>query len=121
MLPLVVFAVHGHGVGFSPLGCFLHLARELLDALTHDLSRFEFHSRTRRNHEAAARLIRIASYTRLGQPRLENSEIAQLDRDVFCKTVCNVIKGSLDHLEDFVLNHSGLIADRDYNIALGKL
>ena len=36
----------------------------------------------RRNDEAAARLIGVAAYPRLGRARLEDAEIAQFDRHI---------------------------------------
>jgi hypothetical protein len=128
LIPLVVFAVYGHSVGFSfrptlrsPLGCFLHLARELLDALTHDLARFEFHSRPRRNHEAAARLVWVASDARFGQSRLKDTEIAQFHGHVACQAVGNMIERPLNHIENLMLHHTGLIANRHNEIAFCEL
>src|SRR4029077_20521407 len=113
LIPLVVFAVHGHSVGpcfraamRSPLGCFFHLARKLLDALTHDLSRFEFHSRPWRNHEADARLVWVASDARFGQSRVKDTEIAQFHGHVACQAVGNMVKRPLNHIEDLMLHHA---------------
>src|SRR5213078_5143446 len=97
----------------------IELARELLDPLTHDLASFEFHSRPGWNHEAAAGLIRVSPDARFCQPGLENTEVAQFNRNVVCQTVRDFIECALDHVEDFMLNHAGLIADGDNDVAFG--
>jgi hypothetical protein len=95
------------------------LARELFHALPHDFTRLELHRRTRRNYETAPRLIRVSSDPRSGKAREEHAEVSQLNRNIVGQAFGDFIEGLLHHIEDLVLNHPGLIADRHHNVALG--
>jgi hypothetical protein len=66
-------------------------------------------------------LIWISADARFGQSRLEDSEVAELNRDVVGQTVSDLVERTLDNIEDLMLDHSGLIADRNYDVAFGKL
>ena len=103
------------------IGRLLKFAREFLDTLAHDLAGLEFYGRTRRNHEAAARFIWIAADARLRQPGLKHAEIAEFDRHVIRETVRDMIECPLDHLEYVMLDHAGLVADRDDDVSFCKL
>ena len=60
----------------SPLRRLFHLAREFLDALTHDLAGFELYRCPGRDDETAARLIGISADPRFGEARLKDAKIA---------------------------------------------
>jgi hypothetical protein len=47
---------------------------------------------------------------------LEDPEISQLDRHIISKAVGNVIQGALNNIENLVLDHAGLVADRHHNV-----
>jgi hypothetical protein len=49
---------------------------------------------------------------------LKNAKIAEFNRDIVSQAVGDFIKRPLDYIEDLVLDHAGLIADRDDNVAL---
>jgi hypothetical protein len=66
-------------------------------------------------------LIWVSTDTGFGQPGLKNSKIAQLDRHIVGQTVSDLVQRPLDNIEDLMLDHSGLIADRNYDVAFGKL
>ena len=100
-----------------PSAGFLELARKFLDTLTHDLASFKFHRHSRRNHEAATRLVRISPDAGLGQPRLKNAKVAQFNGDIVGQTIGDFIERALDHIKDFMLDHAGLIADGDNDVA----
>src|SRR4029077_20856908 len=97
------------------------LAGQFFDALSHNLAGLKFHGRARWNDETATRLIWVSSHPRLGQSRLENSKVAQFDRNVVGQTVSNFVEGTLDNVEDLVLHHSGLVANRNHDVAFRKL
>jgi hypothetical protein len=48
---------------------------------------------------------------------LEDAKIAQLDRDIIGQTVGDFVQSTLHDLENFVLHHAGLVADRYDNVA----
>jgi len=98
---------------------FFQLTRKLLDALTHNLASFKFHRCSRWNHETAARLIWIPANSGFCQPRLKNAKIPQLNRNIVGQTICDFIERPLNYIEDLMLDHSRLIADRDDDVALG--
>jgi len=89
--------------------------------LPHDLAGFELHRGARRDDEAAAWLIGIATDTRFGQARLENAEIAQFDRDIASQAVGDLIQCSLDDIENLVLHHPGLVTDGHDDVAFSEL
>ena len=61
----------------------------------------------------------ISPYARLCQPGLKNAKVAQLNGDVVSQTVGDFIERPLDHIEDFVLDHAGLVTDGDNDVAFG--
>ena len=93
--------------------------QDAVNALTHDLASLKLHCGSRRNHETAAGLIRISPNARLCQSRLKNTEVAQFNGDVVCQTISDFIERPLNHIEDFMLDHAGLIADRHNDVAFG--
>ena len=107
------------GFCFSVALCrFFQLARELLNALTHDLASLKFYRRARRDHKTAAGLIGVASNSGLCQARLKNAEVAQFNRNVVRQAVGDFIERALDDVKDLMLNHAGLVADRNDDVAL---
>jgi hypothetical protein len=50
---------------------------------------------------------------------LKNTKVSQFNRDIVGQTVGDFIERSLDHVEHFVLDHAGLVSDRDDNVAFG--
>jgi hypothetical protein len=50
---------------------------------------------------------------------LKHAEIAQFNRDIVGQTVGDFIERPLDYIEHFVLDHSGLVADGDNDVAFG--
>ena len=84
---------------------------ELRHFLAHDLAGLEFHRGARRNDKAAARLIRVAADTRLGEFNFEDAEVTQFDRIALSECVGDVIERSLDDVEDLVLDQACLVAD----------
>ncbi len=101
------------------LGGFLQFTRKLFDPLTHDFPRLELDGRARGNHKTAAWLIGVSAHSRFGQPGLENAKVAQLHGDIPGQTISDLVKRSLDYIEDLMLNHPCLITDGDYDIAFG--
>jgi len=87
--------------------------------LTHNLASFEFHRGAWWNNKTATRLIWVSTDARLGQTRLKNAKIAQFNRDIVSETVGNFIKRPLDYIEDLMLDHTGLVANGDDDVALG--
>jgi hypothetical protein len=116
---LLTVAIFRSGV-LSPFGRFFQFPGELLNPLAHDLSGLKFHRSSRWNDEATARLVRVSPYAGLGKPRLKNAEVTQLDGHIIGQAIGNFIKRSLDYIEDFVLNHSRLVTDRDDDVAFGE-
>jgi hypothetical protein len=104
----------------SLLGRFLQFAGKFFDALTHNLAGLKFHRRSRRNDETASGLVWISPYSRFGQPRLKNAEVAQFHWNIIGQAVGDFVQSALNHIEDFVLHHPGLVADRNDNVALGE-
>ena len=47
------------------------------------------------------------------------AEIAQFNGDIVGQTIGDFIECALDHIKDFMLDHSGLVADGDNDVALG--
>lgn len=99
---------------------FLQLPGEFFYALPHDFAGLKLHGRPRRNYETAARLIRVSTDAGFGQSRLEDSEVAQLDRHIVGQTIGDLIERPLDDIEDLMLDHPSLVANRYYNVAFGK-
>jgi hypothetical protein len=62
-------------------------------------------------------LIRISANARLCQPWLKDAEVAQFNGYVVGQTVSDFVERPLDHVEDFVLDHAGLVADGDNDVA----
>ena len=93
--------------------------RKPLDSLTHDLSSFEFHSRTGRNYKAASWLVRVSPDPRFCQSRLKNSEVAQFNGYVVGQTVGDFVECPLNDIENLMLDHAGLVTDGDNDVAFG--
>jgi hypothetical protein len=87
--------------------------------LAHNLASFEFHRGARWNNKTAAGLIGVSTDARLGQARLKNAKVAELNRDIASETVGNFIKRPLDYIEDLMLDHASLVAYGDDDVALG--
>jgi CheY-like chemotaxis protein len=103
------------------LGGFLQFAGKLLHALAHDFAGLELYGRPGWDHKTAARLIGVAAHARLGQARLKHAKVAQFHRDVVRQAISNVVERALHDLENVVLHHSRLVANRDNNVPLGEL
>jgi len=71
------------------------------------------------NYDTDAWLVRVSSDAWFCQPRLKNTKVSQFNRDIVGQTVGDFIERSLDHVEHFVLDHAGLVTDRDDNVAFG--
>ncbi len=69
--------------------------------------------------KTATRLIRVSSDPRSGKAREKYAEISQLNRNIIGQAIGDFVEGLLHHIEDLMLNHPGLIADRHHNVALG--
>ena len=76
------------------------------DFLPHNFAGLEFHGRSRRNHEAAAGLIRIATDPRLREFDLEDAEVAKFHGIALCQCIGDVIQRLLDDFEDLVLDQA---------------
>jgi hypothetical protein len=64
-------------------------------------------------------LIRIPPDAGLSQPRLKNAKVAQFNGDIVGQTIGDFIERALDHIKDFMLDHAGLVADGDNDVAFG--
>ena len=94
------------------------MPRKLLDALTHDFASLEFYRGPRRNYKTAAGLIGVPTDARLRQSRLKHAEIAQFNWNVIRQAVGDLVQCALDDVEDMMLHHPGLVADRNDDVAL---
>ena len=99
-----------------PVRGILQFSRQLFYSLTHDFPRFEFHRRSRRNHETAPRFVRISANPRFRQAWLKDPGISQFHCHIISKAVGNVIQGALNNIENLVLDHASLVADRHHNV-----
>jgi hypothetical protein len=79
--------------------------------LAHNLSRFELHRCSRRDLEAAARLIRITADPLPGQTHLEDTKIPKFDILSSRQTIGYQVESPLDHFENLVLDHSGIVTN----------
>jgi hypothetical protein len=102
-------------------GSFFHFAGKFFDALAHHLSGLEFYGSARGNDEATSRLIWVATNPRFGEARLKDAKVAQLDSYVACQAIGDLIQRSLNDIEDLVLHHPSLVADRHDNVAFCEL
>ena len=87
--------------------------------MTHHFARLELYRCPGRNHKTAARLIRISSHPRLGQARLENTEIAQLNSNVLGQAVGNLVERALNHVKHLMLDFARLVTNGDDDVPFG--
>src|SRR4030095_12545414 len=77
--------------------------RKLGDLLAHDLAGLELHCRSRRDDEAAARLVRVAANPGFGEFDFQNAEVSEFHSVTLREGVGDVIERPLDDVEDLVL------------------
>jgi hypothetical protein len=99
---------------------FLQFPGKFFNALAHYLAGLKFHRRPRRNNETAAGLIWVSTDPGLGQAWLKDAEITKLDRHVARQAVGDFIKRALNDIENLVLHHACLIANRDHDVPFSK-
>ena len=79
--------------------------------MPHNFTRFKLHGRTRRNDEAASRLIGIATDARSREPHFEHAEVAEFHGIAIGERIGNVIERALHHVENLRLNQPRFVAD----------
>ena len=85
----------------------------------HVLARLELDDRTLGNGHISARIVRITSHPRFSDFYLEDAKITQLDLFALCNSFSDVVKSSLNDIEDLLLHQPGLIADAADEVSFG--
>ena len=120
ILPATLLSVGStHGRCFLFRG-FFQFPGKFFNTLPHHFAGFKFHSCSRRNNETAAGLIWVSADPRFSQARLENAEVTKLDRHIVGQAVGDFIKRALNDIENLVLHHACLIANRDHDVPFSK-
>src|SRR2546425_8335988 len=106
----------GSGLGF---GAGQVGGRDLEHVFAHVLARLEFNDRPFRDGHVGAGIVGIAPNARFADFNLENAKVTQLDLFATGNSFSDVVKGSLNDVEDLLLHQPRLIADADYEVSFG--